>query len=70
MKSEHVGLILSAALIASAVVLAPILPGAEPGADHHCGGAASQNFEADTVKWTLNIEEDISGDNLAAGYEN
>jgi hypothetical protein len=71
MKSRiSVGLILGAALIASAVVFGSYFYRAQnPGQTITVVGAASQNFEADTVKWTLNIEEDISGDNLAAGYE-
>lgn len=71
MKSGiSVGLILGVALIVSAVVFGSYFYQAQnPGQTITVVGAASQNFEADTVKWTLNIEEDIAGDNLAAGYE-
>ena len=71
MKSGiRVGLILGVSFIISAVIFGSYFYRAQnPGQTITVVGAASQNFEADTVKWTLNIEEDISGDNLSAGYE-
>lgn len=64
------GLILGVSLIISAFVFGLYFYRAQnPGQTITVVGAASQNFEADTVKWTLNIEEEILGDNLSAGYE-
>ncbi len=63
------GLILGVSLIISAVIFGSYFYRAQnPGQTITVVGAASRNFEADTVKWTLNIEEDILGDNLATGY--
>ncbi len=64
------GLLLGVSLIISALIFGSYFYRAQnPGQTITVVGAASQNFEADTVKWTLNIEEDVLGDNLPAGYE-
>ncbi|HHU50464.1 MAG TPA: SIMPL domain-containing protein [Firmicutes bacterium] len=64
------GLILGVSLIIAAVIFGSYFYRAQsPGQTITVVGAASQNFEADTVKWTLNIEEDILGENLSAGYK-
>ena len=64
------GLILGVSLIIAAVIFGSYFYQAQsPGQTITVVGAASQNFEADTVKWTLNIEEDILGENLSAGYK-
>ncbi len=65
-----VGLIIGVSLIISAVIFGSYFYQAQsPGQTISVVGAASQDFEADTVKWTLNIEEDVVGDNLQAGYD-
>ncbi|SRR5690554_239640 len=69
-SSIKTGLILGVSLIISALIFGSYFYQAQsPGQTITVVGAASQNFEADTVKWTLNIEEDVLGDNLSAGYE-
>ncbi|NLW56173.1 MAG: SIMPL domain-containing protein [Firmicutes bacterium] len=70
MKSNFkVGLILGVSLIISAVIFGSYFYRAQsPGQTISVVGAASQDFEADQVKWTLNIEEEVLGDNLTAGY--
>src|SRR5690554_2970290 len=69
-SSIKTGLILGVSLIISALIFGSYFYQAQsPGQTITVVGAASRNFEADTVKWTLNIEEDVLGDNLSAGYE-
>lgn len=64
------GFILGVSLIISAVIFGSYFYRAQnPGQTISVVGAAAQKFEADTVKWTINIEEDIAGNNLSAGYE-
>ncbi|HBL36926.1 MAG TPA: hypothetical protein DDZ55_08980, partial [Firmicutes bacterium] len=65
-----VGLIIGVSLIISAVIFGSYFYQAQsPGQTISVVGAASQDFEADTVKWTLNVEEDVVGDNLQEGYD-
>lgn len=65
-----VGLIIGISLVISAVIFGSYFYRAQsPGQTISVVGAASQDFEADTVKWTLNIEEDVEGSNLQEGYE-
>ncbi|NLW60423.1 MAG: SIMPL domain-containing protein [Firmicutes bacterium] len=64
-----VGFILGCSLIIAAVIFGSYFYQAQsPGQTISVVGAASRDFEADQVKWTLNIEEEVLGDNLTAGY--
>mgnify|MGYP001953943849 CR=1 FL=1 len=63
------GLFIGVSLIISAIIFGSYFYQAQsPGQTINVTGAASQDFEADTVKWTLNLEEDVYGENLAEGY--
>ncbi|HHT48703.1 MAG TPA: SIMPL domain-containing protein [Firmicutes bacterium] len=69
-SGTKVGLIIGVSLIISAVIFGSFFYRAQsPGQTISVVGAASKNFAADKVKWTLNIEEDVLGNNLSEGYE-
>ncbi|NLM36834.1 MAG: SIMPL domain-containing protein [Firmicutes bacterium] len=68
-SSLKVGLVLGVSLIIAAAIFGSYFYQAQsPGQTISVVGAASKDFEADQVKWTLNIEEEVSGNDLTAGY--